>query len=49
MVVTAWATSLAAPAADAVLPARSLAWAITGADTGVEIVASCRFSPFTPE
>jgi len=39
-VVIAWASSRPAPVADAVLPRRSRARAITGAAVGVEIVAS---------
>ena len=43
----AWASSLPAPLAEAVLPLRSRARAITGAASGVEIVASWMFSPRT--
>jgi len=35
--------------AEAVLPARRVAWAITGAANGVDTVASCTFRPITFE
>ena len=44
----AWASIRPAPLADAVLPLRSRARAITGAASGVETVASWMFSPRTP-
>lgn len=41
--------SLAAPWAQATLPLRSRVAAISGALSGVEIVATCALRPLTPE
>ena len=46
-VVMLWASSLPAPVAEAVLPLRSRARAMTGAVIGVLIVASWMFRPRT--
>jgi hypothetical protein len=48
-VTSASATSRAAPRAEFVDPRRSLVAAITGAASGVLIVAISAFNPFTPE
>ena len=45
----AWANNRPAPAAEEVFPRRSRARAITGAASGVEIVASWMFRPRTFE
>lgn len=47
-VLIAWASNRPTPVAEAVLPRRSRARAITGAELGLLIVASWMLSPRTP-
>jgi len=47
-VLIAWASNRPAPVAEAVLPLRSRARAMSGAAVGVLIVANCTLSPRAP-